>query len=620
MRGIRARSADPVSMSDISPGTLRHAWEVASAFKLGLVVYLLAILAAALVGSFIPLLFKDLINEAIPRRSVSLLLELGAVLTLLTVAQTGLGILSRYLQSVIGEGIIYRLRVRLFEHLQRLSLSFFTHSQTGSIISRVNNDVVASQQVIGTLGSLVSDAATLVFTLLFMFELSPVVTGISLLVVPILLGLDRLLGKRLAHYARVQMQANAEMTAFEQERFNVSGSLLVALFGNRQRESAIFRQQAGAVRDAGVRFALFGRLYFSTLSLLGGLATVVVYVVGGHEAILRTLSLGALVALAQYVTRLFGPLTDLSSARVNLLQALVSFDRVYEVLNVEPEVAEPANPVHLANPRGRITFEQVSFRYPTASPLASLAKDPTRDLVPERAWALRRVDLVIEEGTMVALVGPSGAGKTTVTNLVTRLYDPTEGRVLLDGVDLRDLDLGELRRAIGVVSQDPFLFHDTVRANLRYANWDASEEELLAAVAASQLTELIERLPEGLDTLVGERGYRLSGGEKQRLSIARVLIKNPRIVILDEATSSLDSSNEALIQEAIATTLVGRTSIVIAHRLSTVLDAHKIAVLVGGRVVDQGRHDELLARGGVYAELFERQFRTSASTTGIEAP
>lgn len=606
-------------MSDISPGTLRRAWHVASEFKLGIIVYLIAILAAALIGSFIPLLFKDLINEAIPRRSVSLLLEFGLVLTLLTVSQTGLGVLSRYLQSVIGEGIIYRLRVRLFEHLQRLSLSFFTHSQTGAVISRVNNDVVSSQQVIGTLGSLVSDAATLVFTLLFMFELSPVVTGISLVVVPILLGLDRLLGKRLAHYARLQMQANAEMTAFEQERFNVSGSLLVALFGNRRRESTTFRHHAGSVRDAGVRFALFGRLYFSTLSLLGGLATVVVYVVGGDEAILHTLSLGALVALAQYVTRLFGPLTDLSSARVNLLQALVSFDRVHEVLDLEPEVAEPAVPVHLEHPRGEIAFAHVSFRYPTATALASLAKDPMRDAAPERSLALEDVDLVIQAGTMVALVGPSGAGKTTVTNLVTRLYDPTEGRILLDGVDLRDLDLAQLRRLIGVVSQDPFLFHDTVRANLRYADPDASDEAVEHAVAASQLLELVERLPEGLDTLVGERGYRLSGGEKQRLAIARVLIKNPQIVILDEATSSLDSTNEALIQEAIATTLRGRTSIVIAHRLSTVLDADKIAVFSGGRLVGEGRHEDLLAIGGVYAELFERQFRTKAPVSELDA-
>jgi ATP-binding cassette subfamily B protein len=583
---------------------------VTKEFRFGITLYLLAILLAALFGSLTPLLFKDLINNAIPRGSVHLLIIYAIILGVLTFAQTGVGVLSRYLQSVIGEGIIYRLRIRLFEHMQTLSLSFFTHSQTGSIISRVNNDVVASQQVVGTLGSLVSDVATLVFTLFFMFELSPQVTILALLIVPVLIALDRLLGKRLTSYARVQMQANAEMSAFEQERFNVSGSLLVSLFGNRSRESEQFRTQAAEVREAGIRFALFGRLYYSTLALMGGIGTVAVYAIGGDEAIHHVLTLGALVALAQYVTKLFAPLTDLSSARVNLLQALVSFDRVYEVLDLTPEVQNPTQPVHLPKPAGHINFEHVSFKYPSATPLASLAKNPVATEPVNNDYALFDVNMTLEQGTMTALVGQSGAGKTTITNLITRLYDPTNGLISFDGVDLRALDIETLRTLIGVVSQDPFLFHDTVRSNLLYANIHATTQELSAAVEASQLGELVERLPQGLDTLVGERGYRLSGGEKQRMSIARVLLKDPKVVVLDEATSSLDSTNEARIQEAIGRTLKGRTSLVIAHRLSTVLDADMIVVLDHGQVAEVGPHRTLIERHGLYAEVFERQFRT----------
>ncbi|KJE77639.1 ABC transporter ATP-binding protein [Ferrimicrobium acidiphilum] len=610
MRGLRNRSSTPVSVKDIDSRTLGRAWQVTKEFRFGITLYLLAILLAALFGSLTPLLFKDLINNAIPRGSVHLLIIYAVILGVLTLAQTGVGVLSRYLQSVIGEGIIYRLRIRLFEHMQTLSLSFFTHSQTGSIISRVNNDVVASQQVVGTLGSLVSDVATLVFTLFFMFELSPQVTILALLIVPVLIALDRLLGKRLTRYARVQMQANAEMSAFEQERFNVSGSLLVSLFGNRSRESEQFRTQAAEVREAGIRFALFGRLYYSTLALMGGIGTVAVYAIGGDEAIHHVLTLGALVALAQYVTKLFAPLTDLSSARVNLLQALVSFDRVYEVLDLTPEVQNPTQPIHLPKPAGQINFEHVSFKYPSATPLASLAKNPVATEPVNNDYALFDVNMTLEQGTMTALVGQSGAGKTTITNLITRLYDPTDGSISFDGVDLRALDIETLRMLIGVVSQDPFLFHDTVRSNLLYANIHATTQELSAAVEASQLAELIERLPQGLDTLVGERGYRLSGGEKQRMSIARVLLKDPKVVVLDEATSSLDSTNEARIQEAIGRTLKGRTSLVIAHRLSTVLDADMIVVLDHGRVAEVGPHRTLIERRGLYAEVFERQFRT----------
>ncbi|MHB8189320.1 MAG: ABC transporter ATP-binding protein [Ferrimicrobium sp.] len=610
MRNIRARTKEPVSLREIDRRTLGRAWVVARAHRGSLFLYLITILLAALLGALPPLLFKDLINRAIPERSVHLLIVYAVELALLTFGQSAVGILNRYLASVIGEGIIYRLRVRLFNHLQKMSLSFFTHSQTGAILSRINSDVLGSQQVVGTLGSVVSDISTLVFTLIFMFELSPTVTGLALLVVPVILILDRLLGSRLAKYARIQMQANAAMSSFEQERFNVSGSLVVALFGNHRRETDQFQSQAAKVRDAGIRFSLYGRLYFTVLSLMGGIGTVAVYAIGGREAIAQTLTIGALVALAQYITQIFGPLTDLASARVNLLQALVSFDRVFEVLDLEPAVITPAHPIELANPVGRIVLDRVRFSYPQGVPLASLAKEGAliAPLTSTRSWAIDKVSLTIEAGTTVALVGPSGAGKTTITQLLTRLYDPQEGSITIDGINLRDLDLDALRSMIGVVTQDPFLFHDTVYANLAYANPDTTKEAIEYAVEASQLAETIEQLPNGLDSIVGERGYRLSGGEKQRLAIARVLIKDPKIVILDEATSSLDSTNEGLVQQAIAIALAGRTSVVIAHRLSTVLGADTICVLDHGKIVEVGPHSELVTHDGIYSEFFRRQF------------
>ncbi len=608
MRNFRAMAKEPVTFDEIDRKTLKRAWRVAQEFRLLILVYLSLLLLVALVGSRTPLVLKNVINLAIPRRSVSLLLVYTAEIALLTFGGSAIGILNRYLNSVIGEGIIFRLRTRLFEHLQQLSLSFFTNSQTGAILSRLNSDVVSSQQVVGTLGSVVSDLATLVFTLFFMLQLSVPVTGLALLVVPAILLIDRLLGKRLSRYARAQMQTNAVMAAFEQERFNVSGSLLVSLFGDRAVESTEFSSKAAAVRDAGIRFALFGRLYFTSLSLLGGVGTVAVYAIGGDQAIRGSLSIGALVALAAYITQLFAPLTDLSTARVNLLQALVSFDRVFEVLDVEPDVRAPSDPILLVRPVGAIAFEGVYFRYTSGAPLASLAKEGSAPSAPERDWALEGIDLRIEPGQTVALVGPSGAGKTTITTLMTRLYDPERGRILFDGVDLRLLDLDALRRSIGVVTQDPFLFHDTVRANLLYARPAATESQLQGAIEASQLAEMVDRLPQGIDTVVGERGYRLSGGEKQRLSIARVLIKDPKVVILDEATSSLDATNEALIQMAISETLTARTSVVIAHRLSTILGADTIVVMNHGQVVEVGSHQELLELGGLYAELFHNQF------------
>lgn len=607
MRQLRSLASEAPGPSSVDRQTLRRAWSFTRRYRAWIILYLATLAIAALLGALVPLAVRDIINVAIPRHSLPRLALDVAVIATLTLAQSGLGVATRYVSAMTGERIIYDLRCRLVEHFQQLSLGFFTEAQTGSILSRISSDVTSSQQVVGTLGSVVSDLSTLVFTLAFMLSLSPVVTGLSLVIVPVFVAVDRLLSRRVAAAAREQMQANAEMNAFTQERFNVSGALLVALFGRRSEELATFSAHAGRVRDAGVRFALVGRVYFTALGLASAIGTIAVYAIGGDAVIRGALSLGSLVALGQYVTRLTAPITDLSSARVNLLQALVSFDRIFEVLDIPPAVRSPDHPRHLARVEGAIELADVWFRYPANQALASLTKSSPAGPA-KRDWALAGVSLAVAPGHTLALVGPSGAGKTTVTLLVTRLYDPERGTVTLDGVDLRELDLEELRSQIGVVTQDPFLFHDTVRANLLYARPGATEAELLEALERAQLSDTVSALPMGLDTLVGERGYRLSGGEKQRLAIARVLLRNPRIVILDEATSSLDAQNEARIQAAIGDTLEGRTAIVIAHRLSTVLGADTIAVLEAGRVVEQGTHTELLARDGLYRELFERQF------------
>lgn len=607
---MRAAHRDlPISGKSLNKETLLRAWRFAHQYRKLLAGNIVLIVFNAIIGSLPPLVFEALINDAIGKRSIHLLYELAALAALLTVIQTGLGVASRWLTSIIGEGLIFDLRVALFEHIQRMPISFFLRTQTGSVLSRLNNDVIGAQNAVSTVNSVFSDALTIITTLFFMIRISIPVTLISLITVPAIVFADRFFGKKLIQLARTQMQKNAEMSTISTERFNVSGALLVKLFGRPKEEALAFAHQARFVKNAGISMALVSRIYFAMLAIVGGLATVAVYLIGGREAIFGTATVGGIVALAQYVTRLTSPLTDLASAKVNLLQAFVSFDRVFEVLDAEPEINEDPNSVELVNPKGIVTFENVSFSYPDKAYVASLEPVKNNSVEPFTfLQVLKNINLNIDSGEFIALVGPSGAGKSTLSSLVSRLYDPTDGRITIDGIDLRKIKLQSLSDVIGVVSQDPHLFHDSIRSNLLYAKPNASEAELQRAVQQARIENLISELPMGIDTVVGERGYRLSGGEKQRVAIARVLLKQPAIIILDEATSHLDSENELLIQEALAEALKARTSIVIAHRLSTIIQADRIVVLNQGEIIEVGSHTELLEKRGIYADLFRTQF------------
>jgi ATP-binding cassette subfamily B protein len=601
----------------IDRASLRRAWAFARPYRGLLGLQLAGLAATAVMGIMPPLVLKALVDRAVAHRlstgGVDLLVLAAVSIAL---AMTGLGLLNRWLGSRIGEGLIYDLRVALFRHVQRMPVAFFTYTQTGSLLSRLSNDVLGAQQAVGTLSTVTSDLFTLVTTLTAMLLLSWKVTLLALLVIPGFIVLDRRMAKRLAALSRQRMSFNADMSSTLAERLNVAGALLVKLFGRPRSEAEEFSQRAAAVRESGIRLAVQSRLYYGSLALVGAVGTAAVYWIGGRGLINGSLQVGTLTALAAYVSKLYSPLTDLASARVDLLTALVSFERVFEVLDTPPSVDDLPGATALAAPvEGRLDVEDVWFRYPSAATVSieSLEGEGTREHRHEPSEpVLRGVSFSAEPGTMVALVGPSGAGKTTLSSLIPRLYDVTSGVVRIDGRDVRDLTLESVTGAVGVVSQDPHLFHDSVAANLRYARPEATGEEIVAACRAARIHDVIAALPDGYDTVVGERGYRLSGGEKQRLSIARLLLKAPAIVVLDEATSHLDSENEALIQQALGVALAGRTAVVIAHRLSTIAAADQILVLDGGRIVERGRHGELLRAGGLYAELFETQFRAAA--------
>jgi ATP-binding cassette subfamily B protein len=547
-------------------------------------------------------------------RTVTLYASALIVLALVTVA---FSIAQRYFSSWLGEQLIADMRQRAFTHVQRMPIAFFTRTQTGALISRLNNDVIGAQRALtGTFGTLTANTVQVIAALAAMFRLEWRLTLLVLSVLPVFVLAAKFAGKRLQALTRESMQLNADMNMLMTERFNVAGATLVKLFGRYGREADRFGRSAEQVADVGVRSAVVGRLFFATMSLVGALGTAAVYLVGGRLVISGSMSVGDVVAFAGLVVTAYSPLAALSNAPVDVLTALVSFDRVFEILDLPHPITDAPDAVELVDPRGEVTFDHVRFAYPSAadSSLASLEAGWTEvlDATPGPT-VLDDVSFTATAGQSVALVGPSGAGKTTLTALVPRLYDVSGGAVRVDGRDVRDLSLGSLRAAVGVVSQDPHLFHDTVRANLRYAAPDATDLQLEDACRAAQIHDVISALPDGYDTLVGERGYRLSGGEKQRLSIARVLLKDPAIVILDEATAHLDSESEVAVQRALATALAGRTSLVIAHRLSTIVGADLILVLERGRLVQQGTHAELVRAEGLYADLYRTQFASAGA-------
>jgi ATP-binding cassette, subfamily B, bacterial len=563
-----------------------------------------------------PLLLKSIIDRGIVQHRSGLVVGLAVAVGVLEIFDAVIGLIQRWYSARIGEGLIYDLRTQVFDHVQRMPVAFFMRAQTGSLVSRLNSDVIGAQRALTTtLSSVVSNVISLVLVLITMLVLSWQVTLIALVLLPIFIFPAKWVGRRLQKISREQMQLDAEMGSLMTERFNVAGAMLAKLYGRPEEESAMFSDRAARVRDIGVISGMYGRVFFTSLTLVASLATAMVYGVGGSLVVDGSFQLGTLVALATLLTRMYGPLTALSNVHVDVMTALVSFDRVFEVLDLPPMVAEKpgAEPLPVTAEAPAVEFDDVVFRYPAAAEvsLASLESIARNDTAPSRE-VLHGVNFRVEPGGLTALVGPSGAGKTTITQLVSRLYDVSEGAVRVGGMDVRDATLESLRGAVGVVTQDAHLFHDTIRANLTYARPDATDEELIEALRAAQIGDLVADMPDGLDTVVGDRGYRLSGGEKQRLAIARLLLKAPSVVVLDEATAHLDSESEAAVQRALKTALAGRTSIVIAHRLSTIREADQILVIDDGRVVERGRHEELLDQGGLYAELYHTQFARQA--------
>ena len=598
----------------VARGTARRMLSFARPYRRTLVVFMLAVVLDAVVTALNPLILRSLIDKGIIGKDQTLVVQLALLAAALAVADAGLSIVERRISAAIGEGLIYDMRSKVFRHIQSMPIAFFSRTQTGALISRLNNDVIGAQQAFtDLLSNVVGNAVLVVIVLATMFVLSWPITLVALLLLPIFLIPARRVGQRVGSMMREGLDVNAEMNMVMTERFNVSGAMLVKLFGRPEDEATNFETKAAKVRDIGVTQATYSRVFFISLTLTASLATAFAYGFGGVAAIHGTLQVGTVVALTAYLARLYGPLTQLSSVQLDVMTTLVSFERLFEVLDLEPTVVEAASAVSIPSGPARVTFSQVDFTYPTADEVSLASLEAVAVLDQTRSGqVLHDVSFTIEPGTMTALVGPSGAGKTTISALLSRFYDPTDGQVAINGVDLRDATFSSLSDTVGVVTQDVHLFHDTLRANLLYARPEASEDDLARALDHAQISRLVASLPRGLDTVVGERGYRLSGGEKQRVALARLLLKAPAVVVLDEATAHLDAESEAAVQQALAETLEGRTSLVIAHRLSTIRDADQIIVVEAGRVAEVGDHQELLARGGLYADLYETQFASQA--------
>ncbi len=605
----------------VKKGTARRMLTFAVPYKRILAIFLPIVVLDAVVGAVNPLIFRAIIDKGIAGHDKQLIIGLAVLAAALAIVDAVLSLFERRTSAVVGEGLIYDMRSKVFRHIQRMPLAFFTRTQTGALVSRLNNDVIGAQQAFtDMLSNIVGNLVTVVIVLVAMFILSWQITLVALVLLPLFLIPARMVGRRLGAMTKESYDLNAEMNMVMQERFNVSGAMLVKLFGHASDEATSFDDKAARVRDIGVAQALYARLFLVALTLTAALATAFAYGFGGLEAVNGTLAVGTVVAITAYLTRLYAPLTQLSNLNLDVATALVSFERVFEVLDLVPMIEEAPDAVAIAPGPAAVEFDHVSFSYPTADEvsLASLEAVATLEQAP-RAEVLHDVSFTVEPGQLVALVGPSGAGKSTISSLVPRLYDASAGTVRIHGVDLRQATFDSIQDTVGVVTQDPHLFHDTLRANLRYAKPEATDEEVWDALDQAQILPLIDALPDGLDTVVGERGYRLSGGEKQRVALARLILKAPQVVVLDEATAHLDSESESAVQRALATALAGRTSLVIAHRLSTVRQADQLLVIDAGRIVERGTHAELLAEGGLYAELYRTQFAEQdqfAETTG----
>jgi ATP-binding cassette subfamily B protein len=607
---FRSLTADQsVKNQKLKPGTLKRIASFAVPYKVLLAFFLITVVIDAFLIVATPLLLRRLIDEGVIPKNTELVTSLAFAVGVIAVADALFSMAGRWFSSRIGEGLIYDLRKQIFEHVQRQSIAFFTRTQTGALISRLNSDVIGAQQAFtSTLSGVISNLLGLILVAITMFTLSWQITLISLILLPVFLIPTKWVGRKLQGYTRQSFDLNAQMSATMTERFNVSGALLVSLYGDSKKEKNEFAEKARRVADIGISIAMLNRIFFIALTSIAAVATAVAYGIGGHLAISGELTVGTLLAITALLARLYGPLTALSNVRVDVMSALVSFERVFEVLDLQPMVTDRDNAKNLADTNLDLKFEGVSFTYPKAEEisLASLEIAAKPEIITS-GKVLKGISFTVAAGTLTGIVGPSGAGKSTISSLIPRLYDVTHGVISINGTDIRDYTIKSLRNSIGVVTQDSHMFHDSILVNLKYAKSDATAMEIEAACKSARIWDFIQSLPNGLDTVVGERGHRLSGGEKQRLAIARLLLKQPSLVILDEATAHLDSENEAMVQAALKEALVGRTSIVIAHRLSTIAHADQILVIDNGEIVEQGKHEQLVEKRGLYFDLFERQ-------------